>query len=321
MALSFTSPLGKNTIFSASLCLVQWHPRDEPVTRKRMAQAQATQGDSAAQGKLRQGFVALVETLLASISDVFPECKHTLEALEFFQAFVKGKSAIEEQFIRLCRDLFDQHREGLASRKEETLFQIASGIQVLSAIDLKGKWSDPEFTQESKDNLWKFIVSLDSYSQLYCSVPDGLKDKIEALASGIKQQAGEGTLNLGSLDIAGLGRTLIGELGEKEMQMFEGNVDKIYESLGNLAATISRSQGSSSPLDMSALVNHLTKLQAGGLDADAMIKELGLAISPKLVEELPQIMRSFARTLCEAPGAEAARDVLCDAQASKRQRR
>lgn len=255
--------------------------------------------------KLRQGFMTLVETLLASISDVFPECTYTAETLDFFRTLVKGREAFEEQFIRLCRELFDKNERGLSERDGEALFKIAESIQILRPIDLRAKWGDPEFCEESKANLWKFVASLDSYSKLYFSVPGSRNESPET----IKGDLSTDVLSR-DLDIVNLGQGFAGGPTAK--------ASDVLQSIGGLAAMFSKPD--SAPMDLSTMMSILAKLQSdkGSLDAEALLKELGAALPSELREELPKVMKLVTENLCA--GAASADSSAEDARASKRQR-
>ena len=112
-------------------------------------EGRATPETSCATNKLREGFVGLAEALLSSISDVFPECENTARVLALFRTLIKGDAMIEDVFVRKCHALFKQNSDALKRREAEALFIIVESLDYVRDIDLRNKWEDPDFSDET----------------------------------------------------------------------------------------------------------------------------------------------------------------------------
>lgn len=219
--------------------------------------------------KLRHGFVSLAETLLSSISDVFPECSSTQSVLMLFRTMVKGNETVEDRFIRRCHALFREHAAPLKERDPEALFNVVESLDYLRDIDLREKWEDPDFAQESRDHLWQYISALKTYSDLYSAVPANVMGKIENVAGSLGEQLTRGELDLTSMDLGSIGQGLLADLSPEELAGFEGSLPDIYQSLSEAAGSLGGGAGASG-LDIQALIAQLaTQSGEGGLPAAA----------------------------------------------------
>jgi hypothetical protein len=237
--------------------------------------------------KLRQGFVLLAESLLKSVADVFPEVDDCAHALELFQALVKGNAAREDAFIRHCRTLFDAETEGLSARDPEAIFRVCDGVEVLQHLDLRSRWIDSDFSEESKANFWQFLSALDTYSGLYCAVPTSVLGKIEGLARQLGDDMQSGQLDLSRLDIGKLGQQLMGSLTKDELQQFESSSTSIYSSISKIGSILQQQTGGH--FDVDDLMRRLGDLQnAEGPAADmrSMVQHISSSLAPNLGPEL-----------------------------------
>jgi hypothetical protein len=219
--------------------------------------------------KLRQGFVSLAETLLESIGDVFPECEHTVAVLRIFRSVIKGSDAIEDRFIRKCHAAFKKNAEGIKTRAAESLFLLVESIEHLSEIDLREKWEDPDFTQESKDHLWQYIATLKTYADLYVAVPANVLGKIECAAGSLGDQLLSGQLDLRSVDIGAIGRDIMANLSAEDISGFEGNLPDIYDCLSGVTSSLGGAQGGS--IDIPELMRLLSQQIGEGPGGDASV--------------------------------------------------
>jgi hypothetical protein len=253
--------------------------------------------------KIRSGFISLSESLLQSISDVFPECEDSSHALELFQTLVKGDSTTEDEFIHTCHKLFKENSEGITSRDPESIFNLMSSIDILKDIDLKTKWADPDFTEESKGHFWQYLVSLDTYANLYCALPAGVMGKIESLAGDIGQRVQSGQFDLSKMDINSLGKELLGSLSSDEMRSFEGGLVNVYESVGKIASLISKQSGGGE-LDIDGLMARLGQLQQtpGEIDMGSLVQEIGSSIAPNLSPVLSSTVNTLMQSLSDGNG-------------------
>jgi len=277
------------------------------------------QEDAASQPhRLRQGFVGLVESLLRSVAEVFPECAATEEAVHLFGALVKGDEAREDAFIRQCGAALREHGDALQRRDDAGLFAVADSMSILKPLDLRKKWADPDFTQESKAHLWQYLASLKTYADLYCALPTSVMGKIERVADSIGERLRSGSLDLASMDIAGLGNELLGQLSPEELRNFEGSLPQIYDSVSQVAASVA-SQAGLAQLDVGALMKGLVEAQKPGEapDVAAVMRAVGGILAPggAAPPDLAQLLAA------QAPPARQARQALKDGPPQGRRQR
>ena len=220
------------------------------------------------QNKIRQGFIALAETLLESIAEVFPECEDTERVLRIYRAVVKGQPALEDQFIRKCHELFAEQADGLRDHDDLALFAVIESIEHVRELNLREKFEDPDFTQESKDHLWQYIQSLKTYAELYTAVPQAVLGKIESVALGLGEKFTKGDLDLKDMDLNAIGQDLLADLSPEELAGFESQLPDIYASLSDVATSMGGSD-----LDIGALAAQLAQQQAnGGIDMQQLLQ-------------------------------------------------
>ena len=250
--------------------------------------------------KLRQGFVALAEALLKSLSEVFPECDAVDRGLHLFGSFIKGDPDKEDQFIRTCNGVFQKHSTQLKAREVDALFAVAADMPILKDVDFRAKWEDPGFDEQSKENLWQYLQSLKLYAELFCAVPAGVMGKIESVATDLGERLKSGDLDLGKMDIAGIGKELLGQLSNEEMKTFEGNLPAIYSSIAEMATSVAKQSGHPD-LDVDKLMRNLVAgQQPGDVDVTAIMQQLGGLVNPSFGgagEINPQQLMSLAQNL------------------------
>lgn len=256
--------------------------------------------------KLRQGFISLAETLLESVSDVFPECQNTEAVLRIFRTLVKGNDVFEDQFIRRCQTLFKQHAAGVKDKNAETLFKIVENLEHLRDIELREKWEDPDFTQESRNHLWQYVAALKTYADLYTAVPKEVMGKIESVAGRIGEQLSKGELDLKNMDLGAIGQNLMSNLTPEELAGFEGNLPDIYASLSDVAGALGGAAGAN--IDLAAMMEQLSK-QTGegggsGLDMAQVLQQMSSQMPPATgggngapAVDISQLMQAMAPML------------------------
>jgi hypothetical protein len=258
--------------------------------------------------KLREGFVELSENLLTSIGDVFPECDETRHALQLFRVAVKGDPHGEDKFVRRCTGLFKQNSVRLKERDSTALFAVVDGIPLLKGIDIRSKWSDADFSKESKQNLWQYLSALETYGGLYCAVPAGVMGRIEQVATTMSAKLQEGTLDIASIDITAFGEDLMSGLSPEEMKDFEGSLPDVYSCVGNVASMLAKQTGNDS-FDADALMSKVVQLQAGAVasgkppDLGNFIQELGGSMCPGLDDNATKMVAGLAQQMLAAGSA------------------
>lgn len=237
--------------------------------------------DAAKPTKLRQGFVALAESLLTSLAEVFPECDEVDRGLHLFKSLVKGDAAREERFIVHCNAVFQKRAQALKARDVEALFLCADELPVMKEVDVRAKWQDPGFDDASKENFWQYLSSLKLYAELFCAVPSGVMGKIESFATDLGAQLQSGELNLAQMDISGIGNQLLGQFSPEEMANFEANLPNIYTSISEMAAAVAGQAGQAG-IDVEGLMKTMVDGQHGGgtVDLSEMMQRIGSLAGP-----------------------------------------
>ncbi len=296
-----------------------------------MTEAVAQEGPGRT-NRLREGFVALAESLLSSISDVFPECDETRSALELFRVLLKGDAEREDAFVRKCTRLFKEHSARLKEHDAQALFEVVDGIELLKGLDIRAKWQDPDFTPDSKDALWQYLASLETYGSLYCAVPSGVMTRVEQVASSMAEQLAAGTLDLSRLDLASFGDGLMSDLSPEDMREFESSLPELYSCVGSVASAVAKQAGNDA-FDGEGLVRRLAEAQGGDGPPDmaSFVQEMSSAVCPGQSAEVSRLVSGMAEQVLAGQGtldvgqlaalagglAQQAPPALADAEAPK----
>ena len=255
--------------------------------------------------KLRQGFVALAESLLTSLVEVFPECDTLDAGLQLFSRLIKGDAEKETAFIRECHAVLHRHGEALKNQEEEALFLAAEEMPLLRSVNLRQKWADPGFQEASKKHFWQYLTSLKIYADLFCSVPSEVLGKIETLASGLSRKLQGGEMDLMKLDVREIGNELLGQLSAEEVKAFEASLPSIFSSISEMASSVCSKAGGTQ-LDPEAIMKVLLEKQQDGssLDVGSIMQSLGGAL-PLAGMQSPEAMASMMQLLGQV-GAQGA---------------
>jgi hypothetical protein len=133
-------------------------------------------------------FFQLCKTLMAAVKATFPECEKTqmaLEQLEFIET--SGMTSMKETLIRTWYSTMKPFVQDCVQKNDHILLR--SNIKFLDDFDLKSKWSDPDFDQESKDVLWEYINNLNYLSIMYSESSPEHMDGLTAVASRLAETA------------------------------------------------------------------------------------------------------------------------------------
>jgi hypothetical protein len=121
-------------------------------------------------------FFRLAKTLMIAVKNVFPECEKTQDALaqlEFIEA--SNMDHMKEVLIRSWYTTMKPYVQACVQKNDNVILR--ADIDVLDKLDIKAKWSDPDFDQESKDTLWEYVNTLNYLSCLYNeSKPEDVQD-------------------------------------------------------------------------------------------------------------------------------------------------
>ena len=286
-----------------------------------MAPRTCAEGAPAAPTKLRQGFIALAESLLQSLAEVFPECDAVDSGVQLFSRLVKGDAEKEERFLRQCHAVFQKHGQALKNREVHALFEAADALPVLRDVDLRSKWVDEGFDEASKNNLWQYLQSLKLYAELFCAVPMAVMGKIESVATELGERLQTGQLDLSNLDISSLGQELLGQLGPEELANFESSLPAIYASIAEMAGSLAQQSGHPD-LDIEKLMKSVVAGQKEGgnaVDLSSIMQRIGGLVdsghgggdfNPQQLMSLAQNMGPLLARGLGGPGGGGASDAL-----------
>jgi hypothetical protein len=119
--------------------------------------------------KFRGAIVELALSLLTSLSEVFPECAKTKQALEGVKSTL-GDAAREEEFVGQWREAVRESRNDVAVLERLRLFQDIRAME---------KWNDPEFAEDSKRHLLGYLNAMDALTHLYECMPKYLVLRVQ----------------------------------------------------------------------------------------------------------------------------------------------
>ena len=135
-----------------------------------------------------EDFFQLCKTLMTAVKTTFPECEKTqtaLAQLEFIET--SQMTSMKENLIRKWYDTMKPFVQDCVQKNDNVLLR--SKIKFLDDFDLKVKWTDPDFDQESKDVLWEYINNLNYLAIMYNeSSPEQIQG-LTAVASRLAESA------------------------------------------------------------------------------------------------------------------------------------
>ena len=132
-----------------------------------------------------EDFFALMKTLLTAVKKVFPECEKTdaaLAQLEFMDS--SNLDSSKEMLVRKYYDTIKPHIKECVAKNDDVILR--ADIEMLSAIGIKEKWRDEDFTAESKDVLWGYINSL---NYLCCLHNESTPEEVQGIAAAATRLA------------------------------------------------------------------------------------------------------------------------------------
>lgn len=266
-------------------------------------------GNTSSPDKLRLGFISLCESLLTSVSEVFPECEDTQDALELFRTAVKGDKRREHLFLVHCGELSKANAELINARDPEGIFRLMDGVEQLQGINIREKWRDAEFSEASREHFWQYVIALKTYAELYNSIPQGLLGKIEKIAGSMCHKLQEGKMDLQNLDISEIGRTLMSSISEEDAKAFEGKLPDIYGCMADVMKFMGGSPPGATGFNVNDLMKQMAAVQSkvdatgGKIDAQALIQQMmgsvtkGAGASPDLSALMGMVSSAMAPPL------------------------
>jgi hypothetical protein len=183
---------------------------------------------------LREVFINHCGNLLDALTTVFPECGATADYNTQFGTLVKGNEDREKEVMEKYHEVVAPFYDACRVRDESVIAEI-SKVSFLSDLDLLGKWSDPDFHPESKENLWAYIDELNNCASLFFGVPQGMMETIETKARDIAEKIKKGEMNMQDINLEQLGQSIVEGVSQEEMEGFEANLPSLVQNVQNIA--------------------------------------------------------------------------------------
>lgn len=131
----------------------------------------------------RDKFLRTLADLMHGISAMFPECSKSAQLADMLEGVVNiAPEALKDSTIQDWHVYMSPHYDICLEKKIQPFIKVANTIPHLKDIDLAAKWNDPEFTQSSRENLWKFVNRLNFLAGSYFKVPPNIETTISSIA-------------------------------------------------------------------------------------------------------------------------------------------
>lgn len=184
-----------------------------------------------------EDFFQLTKTLYSAIETVFPECdkvKEALAHLEFVDASQMG--ALKENMIQKYYESIKSHIKGCVAKDDSVI--MTAEVEILSSVDIRSKWRDPEFNVESKDVLWGYINSL---NYLACLFVESTPEEVQGIAAAASRLAETAQLDISSDGNVSFNiKAFQSLLGSESAQ---GDLSQIMSGMGPLMGAMSGTAG------------------------------------------------------------------------------
>lgn len=190
-----------------------------------------------------QSFMDMLEYLLNGLAVVFPECQKTKNAMEDFRLASHSKFA-KIKLIESWHKTMKPYYQAVMERNEAHLR--SAPIEWFDKLDIFKKWDDPELSQESKENMWCCLQSLNRFSGMYDSlhnIPQGLMSNIHGVAQQVLTSLQEGGSSLDDLDLFELGQQVVSQSSSSDMNAFVAAMPQISQNFGGFDNLMKMVQG------------------------------------------------------------------------------
>jgi len=204
------------------------------------------------------GFTDMVNQFLIALSGVWSDCmgiknfilKIDLTINNAMDANMKRKAM--ESLIQKYHVSVQPLYARCASR-DPTVFTECD-IEFLRPIGLREKWLDNSIDDDTRDCIWEYVLEMNRYSQLYeglfSKIPSNTLNKIQSTAVKLAARIQKGEMTLADLDLNQLGREVVNDLDEGEIEEFTNNIMADPTVLQNLCASMMGGSG----IDMNAMM-------------------------------------------------------------------
>lgn len=198
--------------------------------------------------RLNQGLLMLLDSMVTSLSEVFPEKRELGGALE------KLKAADRQATLTELRAALAAQAAGLRGKDPQAIFAVFQGVQALQGVRMRELWADQGFAA-SRQSMWQYLSTMETYATLLERLPTSLLARVEKATEGMGS-------DLAGLDIGRLGAEILGPVTEEEREQMRGCSGELLQSLGGAVQAL----GGAGGLEAMLGAGGMQALLGGGLE-------------------------------------------------------
>jgi hypothetical protein len=182
--------------------------------------------------KFASAFILRLEELLSTLHETFPECPKVKSAHNDFHQMVKPVEPLHDHIVRKWHMDMHPHYETIRKRDIATLLE--AKVSLLEKLDMKTKWQDPTFDNESREVLFVYLEQLNSYADIHCSVPGNMMSKIESTAMKVVSDLQNNSFDPNTFNVQQLTESLLSDMSEDELQQFAQGIPRLQSTFQSL---------------------------------------------------------------------------------------
>jgi hypothetical protein len=135
-------------------------------------------------------FFQMSKAFMMTFSQVFHDCDYTQSALAKLQLIEATEShELKEQLINKWYEIMSPHVQGCIRKDEAIILHTDAVNSVLSDLNIRTKWRDPDFDTESKDVMWEYINNLNSLAVTYHNTTPEQQQALHSLTRSLMEDA------------------------------------------------------------------------------------------------------------------------------------
>ena len=197
---------------------------------------------------LVKSFYEHVGQLLDAMIEVWPECKELRKKkLELDLACTHAPQSMcdtnRKQLIVGYHDIM-HHKYDLCMKRDDCIMTdraFHEKVPLLQGIDFDQKWADDDIDDETKTNMWEYILNLNRFANmhnLYSKVPSNMMKNIESMAETIHTNIERGD---GDMNIEAISGQVMQNLNKDDIKSFAkhlsqnvGDITSVCSMLGDM---------------------------------------------------------------------------------------
>ena len=130
------------------------------------------------------------------------------------------------------------------NQRDPTVFTEGSQIEFMRRVNMREKWLDSSIDDDTRDCVWEYILQLNHFSQLYCTllnrIPEQALTRIQSTAMNIAEQArsADGSIDISNINLHQIGADVMQSMPEEELQAFSNQLLSDPASLTSLCTNV-----------------------------------------------------------------------------------